>query len=340
MERPLAAERNGLAEVRASGTQASVAIALEKCCCGDAASAAGQANPKARESERPGGDRVEATEEGVVGSESGGATASASSPCPPGKEGAASTGSGVGLAADTAEAKDYAKNLLQRASGLERRKRRQQLAAEAVGKPFGFGAIAGSSAPQITLRQERAASAREDAVSVVVLPKPKPMEKYERMVACPSAEPLYASDPVFGKLEPVAPVESTVDYVLVERSAEIEEARARLPIYMEEQRIMECIGENDVVVLCGETGSGKTTQVPQFLYESGYGKRGVIGVTQPRRVAAVSMARRVAKELGSHGARVGYQIRYDKTVSEHTAVKFMTDGILLKEVAIARASED
>ena len=270
--------------------------------------------------------------EGVVESESASATASGSSPCSPGKEGAASTGSGVGLVADTAEAKDYAKNLLQRDSGLERRRRRQQLAAEAVGKPFGFGAIAGSSAPQITLRQERAANAREDAVSVVVLPKPNPMEKYERMVACPSAEPVYASDPVFGKLEPVAPVESTVDYVLVERSAEIEEARARLPIYMEEQRIMECIGENDVVVLCGETGSGKTTQVPQFLYESGYGKRGVIGVTQPRRVAAVSMARRVAKELGSHGARVGYQIRYDKTVSERTAVKFMTDGILLREI--------
>ena len=77
---------------------------------------------------------------------------------------------------------------------------------------------------------------------------------------------------------------------------------------------MEAISESDIVVICGETGSGKTTQVPQFLYEAGYGSpgtntTGMIGVTQPRRVAAVSMSSRVAEELGSeHGKRVGYQV--------------------------------
>ncbi len=83
---------------------------------------------------------------------------------------------------------------------------------------------------------------------------------------------------------------------------------------------MEAINEHSVVVLCGETGSGKTTQVPQFLYEAGYAQRGVgggrslIGVTEPRRVAAVSMARRVGEEMGVAGTRkVAYQIRYEGT---------------------------
>ena len=95
-------------------------------------------------------------------------------------------------------------------------------------------------------------------------------------------------------------------------------ARLALPILSEEQVIMEAIHDNSVVVLCGETGSGKTTQVPQFLYEAGYCQRGVagerslIGVTEPRRVAAVSMAARVGIEMGVAGTgKVGYQIRYE-----------------------------
>ena len=82
-------------------------------------------------------------------------------------------------------------------------------------------------------------------------------------------------------------------------------------------QVMETILEHDVSILCGETGSGKTTQVPQFLYEAGFGsyakRAGMIGVTQPRRVAAVAMAERVAKELNvkcGKGGHVGYQIRY------------------------------
>ncbi|VVT57765.1 uncharacterized protein SAPINGB_P005858 [Magnusiomyces paraingens] len=127
-------------------------------------------------------------------------------------------------------------------------------------------------------------------------------------------------------------------FVEVQRPEEIQEVRMKLPVVAEEQRIMEAIHNNDAVVICGETGSGKTTQVPQFLFEAGYGSPesntpGMIGITQPRRVAAVSMAKRVGQELGNMGHKVAYQIRFDATVKEDTSVKFMTDGVLLRELS-------
>ncbi|KAF2015339.1 P-loop containing nucleoside triphosphate hydrolase protein [Aaosphaeria arxii CBS 175.79] len=125
--------------------------------------------------------------------------------------------------------------------------------------------------------------------------------------------------------------------VAVTRSEEIQDARLKLPIVAEEQKIMEAIHNHDVVVVWGATGSGKTTQVPQFLFESGYGAPdgptpGLIGVTQPRRVAAVSMSKRVGDELGDVGSKVAYQIRFDSSTSADTAIKFMTDGVLLREI--------
>lgn len=127
-------------------------------------------------------------------------------------------------------------------------------------------------------------------------------------------------------------------FVKVNRPEEIQQIRMQLPIFAEEHSIMEAIHHNDVVIICGETGSGKTTQVPQFLYESGFGSKdsddypGMIGITQPRRVAAVSMANRVSNELGDHGNKVAYQIRFDSTTKDDTRVKFMTDGVLLREM--------
>ena len=126
--------------------------------------------------------------------------------------------------------------------------------------------------------------------------------------------------------------------VKVDRPSDVQEARLSLPVVGEEQKIMEAIYNNPTVVIWGATGSGKTTQVPQFLYEAGFGSPegpnpGMIGITQPRRVAAVSMAKRVGDELGGVGEKVSYQIRFDSSVSSKTAIKFMTDGILVREIA-------
>ncbi|XP_031267993.1 probable pre-mRNA-splicing factor ATP-dependent RNA helicase DEAH4 [Pistacia vera] len=107
---------------------------------------------------------------------------------------------------------------------------------------------------------------------------------------------------------------------------------ANLPITQFEEKIIETVEQNPVVVIIGETGSGKSTQLSQILHRNGYSKSGIIGVTQPRRVAAVSVARRVAQELGVPlGEEVGYAIRFEDRTSERTLIKYLTDGVLLRE---------
>lgn len=163
--------------------------------------------------------------------------------------------------------------------------------------------------------------------SNMVIPKPENF-----VPRAPEQEPL----PM--ELQPTENDDRKAFSVTVTRTPEIQEARLKLPVVSEEQRLMEAIHNNNIIVICGATGSGKTTQVPQFLYEAGYGAPdsetpGMIGVTQPRRVAAVSMSKRVGEELGDHSSAVGYQIRFEGSVDDKTAVKFMTDGILLREIA-------
>lgn len=145
-------------------------------------------------------------------------------------------------------------------------------------------------------------------------------------------------EPLPSDLQPTKNDDRKAFSVAIQRSPKIQESRLNLPVVSEEQRIMEAIHNNNTVVICGSTGSGKTTQIPQFLYEAGYGSPesptpGMIGITQPRRVATVSMARRVADEMGNKKDVVAYQIRFQSNVKDQTAIKFMTDGILLRELS-------
>ncbi|RLN04037.1 hypothetical protein C2845_PM13G07460 [Panicum miliaceum] len=123
--------------------------------------------------------------------------------------------------------------------------------------------------------------------------------------------------------------------VPVSRPYEVEKARRDLPIIMMEQEIMEAIYENSVVILCGETGRGKTTQLRchSFGTSNRVDRKGIIGITQPRRVAVLATARRVSYELGLKlGKEIGFQVRHDKLVESNCSIKFMTDGILLREI--------
>ena len=114
----------------------------------------------------------------------------------------------------------------------------------------------------------------------------------------------------------------------------IKEQREGLPIFKLRRQLLQAIADNQVLVVIGETGSGKTTQMTQYMAEAGYTSRGrVIGCTQPRRVAAMSVAKRVAEEFGCRlGQEVGYCIRFEDCTGPETVIKYMTDGMLLREI--------
>ena len=112
----------------------------------------------------------------------------------------------------------------------------------------------------------------------------------------------------------------------------IKEQREFLPVFQVREELMKVIQDNRVTIVVGETGSGKTTQLTQYLYEEGYAANGMIGCTQPRRVAAVSVAKRVSEEMKVPlGGKIGYSIRFEDVTSKETIIKYMTDGVLLRE---------
>ena len=116
--------------------------------------------------------------------------------------------------------------------------------------------------------------------------------------------------------------------------ATMEESRKNLPMYKYKDELLAALNTYQIIIVVAETGSGKTTQIPQYLHEGGYTKDGMkIGCTQPRRVAAMSVAARVAEEMGVRvGNEVGYSIRFEDKTTEKTILKYMTDGMLLREV--------
>ncbi|AYU83647.1 pre-mRNA splicing factor ATP-dependent RNA helicase, putative [Leishmania donovani] len=122
---------------------------------------------------------------------------------------------------------------------------------------------------------------------------------------------------------------------LPETMQTIQEQRISLPIYAKKEALLNFVDAHRVTVLVGETGSGKTTQIPQYLAEHGYADRGMIACTQPRRVAAETLAMRVAEEYGCRlGEEVGYTVRFRDVTSSLTKIKYMTDGMLLREALL------
>ena len=118
-------------------------------------------------------------------------------------------------------------------------------------------------------------------------------------------------------------------------SRNIQEQRASLPVFKLRDALIQAVRDNQVLIVVGDTGSGKTTQMTQYLAESGFAQTGMIGCTQPRRVAAMSVAKRVAEEFGCRlGQEVGYTIRFEDCTSPETRIKYMTDGMLLRECLI------
>ncbi|KAL5594119.1 hypothetical protein BROUX41_001165 [Berkeleyomyces rouxiae] len=115
----------------------------------------------------------------------------------------------------------------------------------------------------------------------------------------------------------------------------IKQQRETLPVYQFRPQLITAVKENQILIVVGETGSGKTTQLTQYLAEAGFADAGMVGCTQPRRVAAMSVAKRVAEEVGCRlGEEVGYTIRFEDCTGPSTRIKYMTDGMLQREILI------
>lgn len=142
--------------------------------------------------------------------------------------------------------------------------------------------------------------------------------------------------------DPAKPTEKVTELEHTFTATEINLQRRNLPVYTVREKLLQTISDNQIVIIIGETGSGKSTQLTQYLYEEGFGKsiskdgiRQQIGCTQPRRVAAMSVAKRVSEEVGCElGKEVGYSIRFEDYTSQDTIIKYLTDGILLRELLV------
>uniref|UniRef100_A0A1Y1LTH7 RNA helicase n=2 Tax=Photinus pyralis TaxID=7054 RepID=A0A1Y1LTH7_PHOPY len=117
----------------------------------------------------------------------------------------------------------------------------------------------------------------------------------------------------------------------------IQEQRRKLPIFEKRNKLLELIRRHNTLIILGETGSGKTTQIPQYINSARLQNNGKIAITQPRRVAAISVAMRVAQEIGDSGGvgeTVGYTVRFEDVTSPRTKIKYLTDGMLLREAMV------
>lgn len=141
------------------------------------------------------------------------------------------------------------------------------------------------------------------------------------------------NDDEYNILEGDYQMENPKEYLDQLKTTQIQSERQKLPIWVYRDHLIDTISNNPITILVGETGSGKTTQLPQYLDEAGFTSEGLIAVTQPRRVAAMSVSARVADETETKlGHHVGYSVRFEENTSELTKIKFLTDGMLLREI--------
>lgn len=161
----------------------------------------------------------------------------------------------------------------------------------------------------------------DDQINFVMQETTKGYDKRDRKRKPIKAEPGEGES----KVKEEAPIQTEHEKIL--------EGRKRLPVFPYREEFLAAVKDHQVLVLVGETGSGKTTQIPQYLHEIGYSELGKIGCTQPRRVAAMSVAARVAQEMNVKlGHEVGYSIRFENCTSKSTVIQYMTDGMLLREI--------
>ncbi|RMZ79375.1 hypothetical protein DV738_g3348, partial [Chaetothyriales sp. CBS 135597] len=152
-------------------------------------------------------------------------------------------------------------------------------------------------------------------------------EETDSAVAAPGKQPKHGGSKFASHLKKAETGSSTFS-----KTKSLKEQREYLPAFAVREELLRVIRDNQVIIVVGQTGSGKTTQLTQFLYEDGYGQLGMIGCTQPRRVAAMSVAKRVSEEMEVPlGGLVGYAIRFEDCTSNETVIKYMTDGVLLRE---------
>lgn len=165
---------------------------------------------------------------------------------------------------------------------------------------------------------------------VLVASRPKPMSGGEKFWKPGTVAPGLEREPSLE--EDVSVLLSTVKATEMTASVgtTIDQFRRQLPVYKHRREFLYALTQSPVVIVCGQTGSGKTTQLPQYVYEAGY--QGMVACTQPRRVAAMTVAKRVAEEVDcSLGDLVGFGVRFEECSGPTTRIKYLTDGMLFRE---------
>ncbi|KAF6765883.1 pre-mRNA splicing factor [Ephemerocybe angulata] len=197
-------------------------------------------------------------------------------------------------------------------SALVKEKREQAERAKAAAK---LAALGGTALGNIMGVQDKEAEEEAEA------------ERKAKEAKDKGEEPNYSGDSKFA-----THMKSNSGVSSFSKNRTLKEQREYLPAFACREELLKVIRENQVIIVVGETGSGKTTQLSQFLYEDGYCQHGLVGCTQPRRVAAMSVAKRVSEEMECKlGGTVGYAIRFEDCTTADTKIKYMTDGVLLRE---------